>query len=115
VLATCGLQLNVRIATNGQEAIRYLRDAANLPRAGCPALVLLDLNLPRMSGLEVLRELRASRCKHTPVVIITSSVAASDRVAAERFGVEGYFHKPADLAAYHELAGIVKGVLRTNR
>jgi two-component system, response regulator len=74
--------------------------------------VLLDLNLPRISGLEVLRRLRSSgRCRETPVIVVTSSSAAEDRLATQRLGINAYFEKPADLASYRELAEVIRKVL----
>ena len=76
-------------------------------------LVLLDLNLPKVAGLEVLRELRASSpCKDTPVIVVTSSTAGADRAAVQRLGAQAYFQKPTDLKAYMELALVIKRVLK---
>jgi DNA-binding response OmpR family regulator len=81
-------------------------------RSPCPALILLDLNLPKVAGFEVLRELRSGlRCNRTPVIVITSSSSDGDRVMARRLGADEYFQKPADLAAYSELETIVRRVL----
>jgi CheY-like chemotaxis protein len=111
VLEGCGLDLQLQIARNGQEALYYLRRLGG-DRTPCPALVLLDLNLPKVAGLEVLRELRNGLdCKGTPVIIVSSSNAEADRAAARHMGAEGFFEKPADLAGYAELAQVVKQVL----
>lgn len=68
VLAESGVNLHLRVAKDGQEAVNYLRETMRDSSAACPALVLLDLNVPKISGLEVLRELRAgSRCNLTLV------------------------------------------------
>jgi len=112
VLEGCGLNLRLRVAVNGQDALQYLQDVAGNENSPCPALVLLDLNLPRIGGIEVLRELRrGSRCNRTPVIIVTSSAAEADRIAAQRLSVEAYFQKPRDLTAYMELAQVIKSVL----
>jgi CheY-like chemotaxis protein len=106
-----GLNIDLRIATNGQEAISYLQDLA-ASKKPCPELVLLDLNLPKVGGLEVLRHLRSSSpCSRSQVIVVTSSTAESDRAAVQRLGAEAYFHKPTSLSAYMELAEIVKRVL----
>jgi two-component system response regulator len=85
---------------DGVEALDYLfgrgthadRDAADLP-----AVVLLDLNLPRMAGLEVLEALRADeRTKYLPVVVLTSSTEDIDRLAAYRHNANSYVRKPVD-------------------
>lgn len=62
-----------------------------------PAIVLLDLNLPRLSGLEVLRSLRADeRTKHLPVVVLTSSTEDRDRIEAYDYHANSYVQKPVD-------------------
>jgi CheY-like chemotaxis protein len=111
VLKEIGLPVQLQTAENGQDALQFFegRGEEEFP---CPALVLLDLNLPRISGLEVLRRLRSGeRCRETPVVVVTSSSAEEDRVGAERLGANAYFQKPADLESYHELAAVIKKVL----
>jgi DNA-binding response OmpR family regulator len=70
------------------------------------------LNLPKVGGLEVLRHLRStSPCSRTPVIVVTSSTAETDRAAVRRLGAEAYFPKPTSLSAYMELAELVKHVL----
>jgi CheY-like chemotaxis protein len=108
----CGLNLRLRVAGDGQDALSYLQDAAGDESSPCPALVLLDLNVPKVPGLELLRRLRGgSRCHRTPVIVVTSSTTDGDRAAAQRLGAEGYFQKPNDLAAYTELAQLIKRLL----
>jgi CheY-like chemotaxis protein len=109
VLGGCAVNFRVDVAQDGQEALRYLQD----PTSGsCPALVLLDLNIPRVDGLEVLRQLRAgSRCWRTPVIVVSSSRADQDRSMAEQLGANAYFQKPSDLESYRELGRVVEHVL----
>jgi len=112
VLDGCGLNLDPHVVRNGQDALRYLQALEQDGKAACPALVLLDLNLPKVSGLEILKALRKSlRCSRTPVIVVTSSSAETDRYAAKQLGAEGYFQKPTDLASYMELAELIKRVL----
>jgi CheY-like chemotaxis protein len=114
VLKTSGLNLHLRVASNGQEALAYVRDVPSDGDPSCPALILLDLNLPKVSGIQFLRELRTgSPCSRTPVIIVTSSTAAEDRIAAQTLGADAYFQKPTDLSAYLELGLLVKRVLDT--
>ncbi len=113
VIKEVGLNLQLRIAGNGQDALIYLQELAKVEESSCPALVLLDLNLPKVAGIEVLRQLRhSSRCSRTPVIIVSSSTAETDRVAAEQLGTEVYFQKPKNLTEYMELAQIIKRLLR---
>ena len=89
----------VRVA-DGVEALDYLfargRHAGRPPEE-LPALVLLDLKLPRLNGIEVLKELRGSPLtRRQPVVILTSSAEDQDRVAAYDNHVNSYVRKPVD-------------------
>ena len=92
------------VAEDGEEALSYLwgtgphagRDTAQLP-----ALTLLDLKLPRIPGLEVLRRLRAdSRTRRMPVVILTSSKEEEDVAAGYDLGVNSYIRKPVDFKQF---------------
>lgn len=112
VLEKCGLNLRLRLAGDGEDALLYLQSLAKTKKSSCPALILLDLNLPKISGIEVLQQLRAgSPCRRTPVIVVTSSTAEGDRAAVQRLGAEAYFQKPKSLAAYMQLAGLIKRVL----
>ena len=88
-----GTPAHLEIARDGQEALDYLFDDAN----ELPWLVLLDLRLPTIDGLEVLRRIRENaRTRLTPVVILTNSSAASDVAAGYRAGANSYVCKPVD-------------------
>jgi len=77
---------------DGLEALDYLRDCTDLP-----VVVLLDLNLPRLSGIEVLKAIRAGEhTKHLPVVVLTSSDEEKDRLAAYSHFANSYVRKPVD-------------------
>jgi two-component system, response regulator len=93
----------VVIARDGAEALDYLfeRNAyANRP-GGAPQVVLLDLNLPKLGGLEVLRALRADpRTRTLPVVILTSSREDRDLTAGYELGVNSYVVKPVDFVQF---------------
>ena len=95
----------VRVARDGQEALDRLHGDRSAP---LPQVVLLDLKLPKVDGLEVLRRLRAhERTKLLPVVILTSSREESDLMTGYRLGANSYIRKPVDFdqfsAAVREL------------
>ena len=109
VLGGCAVNFRVDVARDGQEALRYLQNPAS---GSCPALVLLDLNIPKVNGLEVLRQLRSGPwCRRTPVIVVSSSRADEDRSMAEQLGANAYFQKPAGLESYRELRQVVEHVL----
>ena len=89
------------VAENGIEALRLLR-GTEVPRAR--RLVVLNLHMPRMSGLELLRALRSdAELATTPVVVLTSSNEERDRVEAYQLHVAGYLLKPVTRDAFVEL------------
>ena len=96
----------IHVARDGEEALDFLfcrgphskRSFDNPPR-----MVLLDLKLPKVDGLEVLRQLKGdSRTKAIPVVILTSSKEDRDMVSGYRFGVNSYIQKPVDFSAFRD-------------
>ena len=99
--------VEITVARDGVEATDYLRKAEN-DQVARPDLVLLDLNLPRKNGLEVLAEVKASpNLKEIPVLIMTSSRADRDIKEAYRLNANCYIAKPNELADFvHVLRGI---------
>ena len=95
----------VVVAHDGAEALEYLfDDSIHVAGAsGLPILTLLDLKLPKIDGLTVLRRLRADpRTKLLPVVILTSSGEQQDMVEGYGFGANSYTRKPVDFAQFME-------------
>ena len=94
----------VIIARDGAEALDYLFGTGMYEGRNSsvqPQVVLLDLNLPRISGLEVLRRLRADeRTKLTPVVVLTSSKEEEDMLASYSLGANSYVRKPVDFGDF---------------
>jgi len=97
-LRAAGLANEIISCRDGVEAIEYLfrqgqHEGCN--DGSCPAVVLLDLKMPRMDGLEVLAKIRADdRFKTLPIVMITSSAEEQDMVKSYNLGVNGYVVKP---------------------
>jgi len=102
----------IHLVKDGLEATQFIDAADSDPEAPCPDLILLDMNLPKKNGDDVLKHLRASqRCKNTPVLIVSSSDAPRDRAAVNDLSIAGYFRKPSDLAEYMKLGPLVKRLL----
>jgi two-component system response regulator len=95
ILKSCGLHEGLDVAHDGEQAIDVLSRALEGARQNLPDLVILDLKLPKISGLEVLKWIRADqRLGDIPVVILTGSREDSALVEVHRHGVLGYFVKP---------------------
>jgi CheY-like chemotaxis protein len=98
----------VVIARDGSEALDYLyRRGAYADRAnGSPAVLLLDLKLPKVDGLEVLQQIKGDeKLRIIPVVVLTSSREERDMVASYRLGVNAYVVKPVD---FHEFVNAIR-------
>jgi CheY-like chemotaxis protein len=89
------------VAGDGLEALEKLH-SGEVPNGR--RLVLLDLNMPRMNGIEFLRELRADpKLRATPVVVLTTSAAEQDKLDAYDLNIAGYLVKPVKFATFSEL------------
>jgi two-component system response regulator len=99
---------DVVVARDGAEALDYLFGTgkyAGRDTAQQPQVVLLDLKLPKIEGLEVLRRVRADeRTKLLPIVILTSSNEDQDRIAGYGLGANSYVRKPVDFSQFLEAA-----------
>jgi CheY-like chemotaxis protein len=102
------LPLNIHIVSDGEEAIAFITRAEQDEHAPAPDMLLLDLNLPKVDGFEVLRHLRASaRFAAVPVLIMTSSDSPDDRAQAASLGA-GYFRKPPSYEAFLKLGKLLR-------
>jgi two-component system response regulator len=92
----------VEVVRDGQEALDYLFGDGSPPKP-CPALILLDLKLPKVDGLEVLKQVRANdRTRLIPVVILTSSHERTDLIDTYGHGANSYVRKPVDFNEFAE-------------
>ena len=99
------------VLTNGESAIEFIR-SLDAQRAECPGLVILDLNLPKRHGREVLEFIRQSAsCGQAQVVIVSSSDSLADRTETTRLGVSRYIRKPSHLREFMSLGAIFKTML----
>lgn len=95
------LRNNVHVAEDGVAAMRFLRREGEHSDAPRPALILLDLNMPRMDGREVLREIKEDPdLKRIPVVVLTTSEAEEDVLDAYEYRANAYIVKPVDFEQF---------------
>ena len=101
----------LRVLEDGEKAIRFVDALESDEELPCPSIWLLDLNLPRRSGHEVLQRIKRSRCAHVPVVVVTSSDSPADRAATTKMGATAYFCKPVDLDAFLTVGELVQRLI----
>jgi CheY-like chemotaxis protein len=107
-----GVAYDMHVIHDGAEAVSYLADIGRTGKR-CPDLFLLDLNLPKMDGSEVLTAIRKNDdCAATPVIVISSSDTERDRARIEGLNVSRYFKKPFDLSGFMRLGGLVREVVQ---
>jgi len=105
-----GVGHELRTVKDGEDALRLIAEMGSGIR--CPELVLLDLNLPKVGGSEVLERLRENpECAHVPVIVLTSSDSPDDRGDTVRLGARAYFRKPMQLDAFLQLGELVRRIL----
>jgi two-component system response regulator len=101
-----GFPYGIEVASDGAQALRALRGC---PTARLPAAVLLDLNLPKVKGLEVLRAIRADeRLAELPVLVLTSSDDPNEFAAARDLGAAEFLRKPVEFAHFVEMAARIR-------
>lgn len=99
-LKRAGISARIVVLADGLEAVDFLLDPDN----GLPAVVLLDINLPRLDGLEVVRRVRAEeRTRLVPIVMLTTSDEASDLERSYAFGANSFVRKPVDSEEFDEV------------
>jgi two-component system, chemotaxis family, response regulator Rcp1 len=102
----------LQVVDDGEKAIRMIEAMDADDAAPCPSILILDLNLPKRSGQEILQCLRRSRrCSRIPVVVLTASDSPADQAAIAKYGATAYFCKPIELDQFMELGRIVKDAL----
>jgi CheY-like chemotaxis protein len=106
------LDYNLSILRDGAQALEFIERLDSGLSTECPDLVLLDLNLPKVSGEVVLERMRLSpKCGRAKVLVISSSDAPADRARVMQLGASDYFRKPSTLAQSMELGPKVQHML----
>jgi CheY-like chemotaxis protein len=100
-------QLNVdnplKLAGNGEEGLRYLNQTTELP-----GLIILDINMPKMNGLEFLEQIKKNeKWRVIPVVILTTSLDQNDKWTSFQLGITGYMVKPVDYNRFKDMMATV--------
>jgi CheY-like chemotaxis protein len=109
-----GLNFDLDVLEDGEKAMDYIDKVDRGETGCCPHLFLLDLNLPKKSGAQVLERMRRSqRCGQIPVLVLTSSDSPKDKEQTAQLGATQYFRKPSRLAEFMRLGEIVRGLLGT--
>lgn len=97
-LETIGAPRNVYVVNDGEEAVSFLRRTGAFADAPRPDVVLLDLNMPRMDGRQVLAEIKAdSQLRSIPIVVLTTSQSPADIVSSYALHANAYVTKPLNL------------------
>ena len=93
----------IHAVRDGEEALQYLRRQGQYANISLPGLVMLDLNMPKMNGLEVLVEIKKDHdIRHIPVVVLTTSERENDIVKSYEFGACSYIKKPVQLSDFKD-------------
>ncbi len=115
-LENAELNFELLLLEDGAEALAFVRGEGKYAASQAPDLVVLDLNLPKSEGIEVLQAIRQSqRLANLPVVITSSSSSPHERAKAEQLLVERYIMKPPDLEDFLQIGKVLKQVLLENK
>jgi CheY-like chemotaxis protein len=107
-IETTGLKVPVHVVRDGEAATRFFDNADRDHTAPCPVLVILDINLPKKDGIQVLRHLRGShRCREASVIVVSTSNAEKDREAVMMSGADAYFSKPSKYEDFLKLGDLI--------
>ena len=111
-LERSGLDFDLYVLDDGEKAVDFAESLDRGLSVSRPHLVLLDLNLPKKSGSQVLERLRQSpACDRIPVVVLTSSDSPKDKAKVGQLGATRYFQKPSRLDEFMRLGEVVREIL----
>ena len=110
------LQVELVVVSDGEKALEYVQRQGEFRDAAVPDLVVLDLNLPKSDGSDVLRCIReADAYRGVPVVVLTSSDSPRDRKTIEGLGADSFITKPSDLDAFLSLGRTLISFIQPGR
>jgi CheY-like chemotaxis protein len=112
-LSQHGVNYKMRVVSDGRDLLRIITGEEPRPEIKGLELIILDLNLPRHDGIEILERLRETPdMAHIPVVVLTSSDSPRDRLLATSLGATRFLRKPSGLDQFLNLGAIFKDLLR---
>ncbi len=111
-----GVNCTTQVAMDGKEVLQLISTEGSLAGMQDLSLIILDLNLPRHDGLEILKRLRETRrFAHIPVVVLTSSDSPRDRGTANELGATKYIRKPSSLEQFLALGAVFKELMEQTK
>lgn len=113
----CEIKINLNYVMDGEQAIKYINKEEQYSNSLTPNLILLDLNLPKKSGLEVLKETKSNeKLKEIPIIILSTSTSEKDIKSSYHNLANAYIAKPIDLDTFMNIVKMVENFwLTTNQ
>jgi len=111
-LDSAKIKSDICVLRDGEQATSYVDELDRDLTAACPEIVILDINLPRKKGSEVLQHIRNSvRCRNAVVIVVSTSDSFVDRQVVTKLGANAYFRKPSDYDAFLKLGDLVRDLV----
>jgi DNA-binding response OmpR family regulator len=111
-IAAARIDADLHVAKDGEQAIEFFDEADGVSTAPHPALVILDINLPKKHGGEVLEHMRRSRrCANALVIVVSTSDSSQDREAMASLGADRYLQKSSNYKEFMKLGAVVRELL----
>ena len=108
--------IDLRVVSDGEQALDFIESVDGTPENGTPDLIVLDLNLPKSDGADILKRIRQKpHLRGTPVVVLTSSDSPQDRNTTETLGADSFLTKPADLDEFLRLGDTLLKFIRARK
>jgi CheY-like chemotaxis protein len=111
-LTGAGLDCQLTVIDDGGDALALFRQSGSTGESSVPDLAIVDLNLPKHGGIEILEQMRANRSfAEVPVVILSSSSSPHERAKIEKFRIGRYIVKPVELEEFLRIGWVIKELL----